>query len=240
MTHPWFIFVLYASICFGLGTSCLEATIEPDSATHTIIKDTNLFLTCECSDATSTLPTLWYRDGSAISTDLDNVRTVKHDRKLIILSVQPKDSGNYSCSIGNATSKKINLIVIELQTPDVVPNGSHFEGCKGRPLSIGLNLTNFSPSDGLLLLFYDNGSYVSDRMPYVYNYTTTTLIFHSLNVLYSGKWRIHVSNSHGSATADFVLNITDCSDSSRESGAIILKMDLSICLLTLLFCLTMI
>ena len=91
--------------------SCLEATIKPDSTTHIHINGTNLFLTCECSDASSTLPTLWYHDDRLVRSG-DTVRFVGHHRKLILVPALLNDSGNYSCSIGNATSKKINVVVI--------------------------------------------------------------------------------------------------------------------------------
>ena len=119
-------------------------------------------------------------------------------------------------------------------------------------MSVGVNLKNVNPSIGLFVLF--NGSYVSgEKIPYVYNQTNDNLMFRSLNVSYSGEWSVHVSSSHGSATADFILNITgetmdpfiedilyllfvlDCSKRSRGSGVIIFKMDFSICLLILLW-----
>lgn len=60
------------------------------------------------------VPTLWYRNDGLIGRD-QSVRFLDRDpqiRKLILVPAGLNDSGNYSCSVGNATGTAINIIVL--------------------------------------------------------------------------------------------------------------------------------
>ena len=111
---PNVIALIYRSYEFLLDpcTSCLHTTIDAAATRH--VEGRNLFLSCHCPDVPVGVPTRWHRDGHLIERGeatrfLDRLPDV---RKLILVPAQINDTGNYSCSVGNATGNSVGIIVM--------------------------------------------------------------------------------------------------------------------------------
>ncbi|XP_062500136.1 uncharacterized protein LOC134177380 [Corticium candelabrum] len=208
-------------------TSCLHTTIDAAATRH--VEGRNLFLSCHCPDVPVGVPTRWHRDGHLIERGeatrfLDRLPDV---RKLILVPAQINDTGNYSCSVGNATGNSVGIIVMKFLPPEVTLNETYYRGCEGKDLCVGVRVRHVTR---LLLFLMFESAYVEHAM-YAYNATRQSLVIRSLNASYSGEWSVHVSNGHGIASANFTVNVTECNAVTAMSVDVSMYLLLLLCYL---------